>query len=139
MIIREIVFILTLLISYVNVNCQLVNDTYRLIETNEDIEYYNRVLERKAILQMDSIHMLEFKVKRAKRIMLKEMVHKKTWIKIAVGEAAIIAGGILIVTSGAWIPVIMGVAAVELFLILEGHYRLNIHDMKPKHPARYKM
>lgn len=139
MIIRKIVFILTLLISYSNVNGQLVSDTYRLIETNEDIEYYNRVLERKAKLQMDSIHTLEFKMKRAKRIMLKEMVHKKTWIKIAVGEAAIIAGGILIVTSGAWIPVIMGVAAVELFLILEGHYRLNIHDMKPKQPARYKM
>ena len=139
MILRKIVFILTLLVSYVNANCQLVSNTYRLIETNEDIEYYNRVLERKAILQMDSIHMLEFKVKRAKRIMLQEMVHKKTWIKIAVGEAAIIAGGILIVTSGAWIPVIMGVTAVELFLILEGHYRLNIHDMKPKQPARYKM
>lgn len=132
MIIRKIVFILTLLISYSNVNGQWT-------ETNEDIEYYNRVLERKAELQMDSIHTLEFKVKRAKRVMLKEMVHKKTWIKIAVGEAAIIAGGILIVTSGAWIPVIMGVAAVELFLILEGHYRLNIHDMKPKQPARYKM
>jgi hypothetical protein len=135
MIIRKIVFILTLLMGYSNVNSQ----TYRLIETNEDIEYYNRVLERKAILQMDSIHTLDFKVKRAKRIMLKEMVHKKTWIKIAVGEAAIIAGGILIVTSGAWIPVIMGVSAVELFLILEGRYRLNIHDMKPKQPVRYKM
>ena len=71
--------------------------------------------------------------------MLKEMVHRKTWVKIAVGEAAIIVGGVLVVVSGAWVPVIMGVAAVELFLILEGHYRLNSHDMKRKKPPRWKM
>ena len=139
MIIREIVFILTLLISYVNANCQLVSNTYRLTETNEDLEYYISVLERKAELQMDSIHNLEFNVKRSKRIMLKEHVRKKMWIKFAVGEAVLLGGVVLGITSGAWVPVIMGVAAIELFLILEGHYRLNIHDMKPKQPARYKM
>ena len=101
--------------------------------------YYISVLERKADIQTDSIYTLNFSLKRAKRVMLKEMVHRKTWIKIAVGEAAIIAGGILIVASGAWVPVIMGVAAVELFLILEGHYRLNSHDMKRKKPPRWKM
>lgn len=110
-------------------------------QTNESYDpyYYISVLERKTDLQMDSIHTLEFTLKRSKRVMLKEMVHRKTWIKIAVGEAAIIAGGILIITSGAWVPVIMGVAAVELFLILEGHYRLNSHDMKRKKPPRWKM
>lgn len=110
-------------------------------QTNEsyDPHYYISVLERKTDLQMDSIHTLEFTLKRSKRVMLKEMVHRKMWIKIAVGEAAIIAGGILIVTSGAWVPVIMGVAAVELFLILEGQYRLNSHDMKRKKPTRWKM
>ena len=71
--------------------------------------------------------------------MLKEMVHKKTWTKIAVGEAAIVVGGILVAVSGAWVPVLMGVAAVELFLILEGQYRLNSHDMKRKKPPRWKM
>jgi hypothetical protein len=101
--------------------------------------YYISVLERKTDLQMDSIHTLEFTLKRSKRIMLKEMVHRKTWIKIAVGEAAIITGGILIIASGAWVPVIMGVTAVELFLILEGQYRLNSHDMKRKKPPRWKM
>lgn len=110
-------------------------------QTNESYDpyYYIMVLERKTDLQMDSIHTLEFIVKRSKRVMLKEMVHKKTWTKIAVGEAAIIVGGILIVVSGAWVPVIMGVAAVELFLILEGRYRLNSHDMKRKKPPRWKM
>ena len=51
--------------------------------------YYISVLERKTELQMDSMYTLDFNVKRAKRVMLKEMVHRKTWIKIAVGEAAI--------------------------------------------------
>jgi len=132
MIIREIVFILTLLISYVNASAQWT-------ETNEDPEYYISVLERKAELQMDSIHNLEFNVKRSKRVMLKEHVRKKMWIKFAVGEAVLLGGVVLVITSGAWVPVIMGVAAIELFLVLEGRYRLNIHDMKPKKPTRYKM
>ena len=101
--------------------------------------YYISVLERKTEIQMDSMYTLDFNLKRAKRVMLKEMVHRKTWIKIAVGEAAIIVGGILVAVSGAWVPVIMGVAAVELFLILEGQYRLNSHDMKRKKPPRWKM
>lgn len=132
MIIREIVFILTLLISYVNASAQWT-------ETNEDLEYYISVLERKAILQMDSIHNLEFNVKRSKRVMLKEHVRKKMWIKFAVGEAVLLGGVVLIISSGVWVPVIMGVAAIELFLIIEGRYRLNIYDMKPKKPTRYKM
>lgn len=101
--------------------------------------YYVSVLERKAEIQTDSIYTLNFSVKRSKRAMLKEMVHRKTWVKIAVGEAAIIVGGVLVVVSGAWVPVIMGVAAVELFLILEGQYRLNSRDMKRKKPPRWKM
>ena len=101
--------------------------------------YYISVLERKTEIQMDSMYTLDFNLKRAKRVMLKEMVHRKTWIKIAVGEAAIIVGGVLVAVSGAWVPVIMGVAAVELFLILEGQYRLNSHDMKRKKPPRWKM
>jgi hypothetical protein len=132
MIIREIVFILTLLISYVNASAQWT-------ETNEDLEYYIRVLERKSELQMDSIHNLEFNVKRATRIMLKEHVRKKMWIKFAVGEAVLLGGVVLIISSGAWVPVIMGVAAIELFLIIEGRYRLSVHDFKIKKPVRYKM
>ena len=132
MIIREIVFILTLLISYVNASAQWT-------ETNEDPEYYISVLERKTELQMDSIHNLEFNVKRSKRVMLKEHVRKKMWIKFAVGEAVLLGGVVLVITSGAWVPVIMGVAAIELFLVLEGRYRLNIHDFKIKKLVRYKM
>lgn len=101
--------------------------------------YYISVLERKAEIQTDSVYTLNVQLKRSKRVMLKEMVHKKTWTKIAVGEAAIIVGGVLVAISGAWVPVIMGVAVVELFLILEGQYRLNSHDMKRKKPPRWKM
>ena len=132
MIIREIVFILTLLISYVNASGQWT-------ETNEDLEYYIRVLERKSELQMDSIHNLEFNVKRATRIMLKEHVRKKMWIKFAVGEVVLLGGVVLILSSGAWVPVIMGVAAIELFLIIEGRYRVSIRDFKQKQPTRWKM
>ena len=101
--------------------------------------YYISVLERKTELQMDSIYTLDFNLKRAKRVMLKERMYKRAWIKVAIGEAVLIGGAALILVSGAWVPVVMGVVAVELFLVIEGRYRVNIRDFKQKQPTRWKM
>jgi len=101
--------------------------------------YYISVLERKTELQMDSMYTLDFNVKRAKRVMLKERMYKRAWIKVAIGEAVLIGGATLILISGAWVPVVMGVVAVELFLIIEGRYRVSIRDFKQKQPTRWKM
>ena len=101
--------------------------------------YYISVLERKTELQMDSIYTLDFNLKRAKRVMLKERMYKRAWIKVAIGEAVLIGGAALILVSGAWVPVVMGVVAVELFLVIEGRYRVSIRDFKQKQPTRWKM
>ena len=101
--------------------------------------YYISVLERKTELQMDSMYILDFNVKRAKRVMLKERMYKRAWIKVAIGEAVLIGGVTLILISGAWVPVVMGVVAVELFLVIEGRYRVSIRDFKQKQPTRWKM
>lgn len=101
--------------------------------------YYISVLERKTEIQMDSIHTLDSTIKRAKRVMLKERMYKRAWIKVAVGEAVLIGGVTLILVSGAWVPVIMGVVAVELFLVIEGCYRVSLRDFKQKQPTRWKM
>ena len=101
--------------------------------------YYISVLERKTERQMDSRYSLDFNLKRAKRVMLKERMYKRAWIKVAIGEAVLIGGAALILVSGAWVPVVMGVVAVELFLVIEGRYRVNIRDFKQKQPTRWKM
>ena len=101
--------------------------------------YYISVLERKTEIQMDSMYTLDFNLKRAKRVMLKERMYKRAWIKIAIGEAVLIGGAALILVSGAWVPVVMGVVAVELFLVIEGRYRVSIRDFKQKQPTRWKM
>ena len=101
--------------------------------------YYISVLERKTEIQMDSMYTLDFNLKRAKRVMLKERMYKRAWITIAIGEAVLIGGAALILVSGAWVPVVMGVVAVELFLVIEGRYRVSIRDFKQKQPTRWKM
>ena len=101
--------------------------------------YYISVLERKTEIQMDSMYTLDFNLKRAKRVMLKERMYKRAWIKVAIGEGVLIGGAALILVSGAWVPVVMGVVAIELFLVVEGHYRLSVRYFKQKQPTRWKM
>ena len=102
----------------------------QLRESNQDDRYYSKVLERKVELMTDSMHLLEWKLDRTKIVMLSENVKKKAWIKLIVAESAIVAGVILVVTTGALVPVLMGVLAVEMYLIIEGNYRLNIRKLK---------
>jgi len=122
--------IIALLISTVG-----YGQTYEIYEPY----YYIGVLERATELQMDSIHTLEFNMKRAKRVMLKERMYKRAWIKVAVGEAVLLGGVAIGLISGAWVPVVMGVVAIELFLVIEGRYRVSIRDFKQKQPTRWKM
>jgi hypothetical protein len=99
-------------------------------QSDFDPYYYIKVLERKTELQADSIHVLEYKLSNVTLIMLKENVRKKAWIKVAIAEAAILGGAFIIISSGAVIPVIMAVGMIEVFLLLEGKYRLNIKQLK---------
>ena len=73
--------------------------------------------------------------------MLTEYTRKKAWIKVAVAETALIGGVILAVSTGLIVPVAMGVAAIELCLLIEGNYRLNtrqLRKMKKENPEKLK-
>ena len=102
----------------------------RLIESNQDDRYYSQLLERKAELMADSMYNLEKKLTTSKIIMLKENVKKKMWIKVLVAETVVVAGVILVATTGLLVPVCMGVIAIETFLLVEGNYRLNLKKIK---------
>lgn len=95
-----------------------------------DLEYYNSVLERKCVLQNDSMHNLERKLNIAKVIMLKENLRKKAWIKVVIGETVLVAGVTVGLITGAWVPVLMTVGVIEFYLLIEGKYRLNIKKLK---------
>jgi hypothetical protein len=96
----------------------------------EDMAYYISVLERKSELQNDSMHTLERNLFNAKVVMLKENLRKKAWIKVAIGEMVLGTGILIGFVTGAWVPVIMGTAMIELYLLIEGKYRLNIKKLK---------
>ena len=102
----------------------------QLVESKQDDRYYSQLLERKVELINDSMHTLERNLKRTKIVMLKEKVEKKAWIKVLAAETAIVAGVVLVVTTGALIPVCMGVLLFETYLLVEGKYRLNIKKLK---------
>lgn len=115
--------------------------TFSFAQTNElyDPSYPVSVLERKVEIQTDSIITLEYNLEMAKRVMLKEMLRKKIWAKVAIGEAVFIAGAVIVLTTGVWVPVVMAVGMIELYLVTEGQYRLNIFSFKKLKPPRWKM
>ncbi len=94
-----------------------------LIRYIKSLEVQNELLE-------DSLYVTTKDLSTAKRIMLTEHIEKKAWIKVSIGAIVLIAGTALAASTGLWIPVFMGVAAIELFLLVEGSYRLNIHQLK---------
>ena len=75
------------------------------------------------------MEVLEYKLDMAKTVMLKEHLRKKTWIKVVIGETVLVTGVVIGIVTGAFIPVLMGVAAIELYLLVEGNYRLNIKTL----------
>ncbi len=101
-----------------------------LRESNQDDRYYAQLLERKAELMSDSMLVLERNLKTAKIVMLSQSVKRKAWIKVLAAETAVVAGVILVATTGALVPVCMGVLAFEIALLLEGNYRLNTRNLK---------
>ena len=100
------------------------------VKAQTDLEYYVRVLERKVELQNDSMHRLERNLSTAKVIMLKEHLKKKAWIKVAIGETVLIGGVALAIITGAWVPALMATGLIEIYLLIEGKYRLNIKKLK---------
>jgi hypothetical protein len=95
---------------------------------------YIRELEIKIEQQQLSIDSLDFYLQSSKIVMLKQNEKRKMWMKIAGSEMIIGAGIGIGVLTGLWVPVFMGVAVVELFIIMEGNYRLNLKSIKKNKP-----
>lgn len=89
-----------------------------------------RDLENKINDQQLRIDSLDYYLQVGKIAMLKQNEKKKIWIKIAASELVIVTGVVLSVITGLWVPVFMGVALVEIGIITEGKYRLNLSQLK---------
>lgn len=73
--------------------------------------------------------------------MLTEYTRKKAWVKVVAAETVLVGGVILAIATGLIVPVAMGVAAVELCLLIEGNYRLNtrqLRKLKKENPEKLK-
>ena len=91
---------------------------------------YVRSLEEKIQQQQLTIDSLDYYLQMGKIVMLKQNEKRKIWMKIA-GSELIIAGGVVFaISTGLWVPVFMCVFVVEMGIISEGKYRLNLKQLK---------
>lgn len=81
-------------------------------------ENYNK-LEEEAVAQRDSASQAKFERDEAKGKLESEKQKKKKWIRLAIGEGVLIAGTIIGVTTGAWVPVAAVVVVTEIALIMD--------------------
>jgi hypothetical protein len=91
---------------------------------------YVRELEMKIQQQQLTIDSLDYYLQLGKIVMLKQNEKRKIWMKIAGSELIIAGGVVLAISTGLWVPVFMGVFAVEMGIITEGKYRLNLKQLK---------
>jgi hypothetical protein len=89
-----------------------------------------RDLENKVNQQQLTIDSLDYYLQLATIVMLKQNEKKKIWMKIAGSQFIITGGVVLSIVTGLWVPVFMGVFVIEMGIITEGKYRLNLKDLK---------
>lgn len=113
-----------------------------LVETKVELDSIRKANQRLYVVidrQLDTLASARNKEKQAIQVMLREHYKKRAWIKATVGETVLVAGAVGAFITGAWVPIGMGVAVFELFLILEGKYsNVKLEDNKQE-PKRYKM
>ena len=95
-----------------------------------------RDLENKINQQQLTIDSLDYYLQLGKITMLKQNEKRKIWMKIAATEFLITSGVVLSLVTGLWVPVFMGVFVIEMGIITEGKYRLNLKELK-KQKALY--
>ena len=62
--------------------------------------------------------------------MLRQKLNRITWMKVAIGQTAMGGAVVLGILTGAWVPVMMGAAVVEFYLLVESNYRFNRRDLR---------
>ena len=99
----------------------------KISHTQTYSDEYVKSLEEKIHDQKLTIDSLDYYLQLGKIVMLKQNEKKKIWMKIA-GSQLVIAGGVVLsITTGLWVPVFMGVFVIEMGIITEGKYRLNLN------------
>jgi hypothetical protein len=105
----------------------------KLFEAKQEIDSLKNVvkdLETKYNQQQVDVVNSKLDEVTAKEVMFEEYKEKRMWKKIAIGEGAIIIGGIVGLATGAWVPVCIAVGVTELYLLVEGKVQINIKQTK---------
>jgi len=113
-----------------------------LVETKIELDSVRKSNQTLYVIidrQLDTLATARNKEKRAVKLMLKEHYRKRSWVKAFIGQTVFVIGGVGAFITGAWVPIGMGVLAVEIFLVLESRYsEVKLEDNKQE-PKRYKM
>ena len=112
-----------------------------LVETKIELDSVRKSNQTLYVIidrQLDTLELVRNKEKRAVKVMLREHYKKRAWVKAFVGETVLVAGAVGAFITGAWVPIGMGVAAFEIFLILESRYSNAKLEKEKNKTERYK-
>ena len=113
-----------------------------LVETKIELDSVRKANQTLYVIidrQLDTLELARNKEKRAVKLMLKEHYRKRSWVKAFIGQTVFVAGAVGAFITGAWVPIGMGVLAVEIFLVIESRYsEVKLEDNKQE-VKRYKM
>ena len=87
-------------------------------------------LETVVGVQSSALEKAKAQQKIAEKTLNPEVKQKRLFAKLAVGEGAIIVGGIIGLATGAWVPVCIAVGVVELYLLVEGKVQISVKQTK---------
>lgn len=120
--------------SRLNSEAELTNTCIdKLFEARKDIDNLNKQIDSlETVIDQQSIMVNDAKTREqlATENINKELKQKRLFAKISIGEGAIIAGGIVGLATGAWVPVCIAVGVIELYLLVEGKVQINIKQTK---------
>ena len=113
-----------------------------LVETKIELDSVRKSNQTLYVIidrQLDTLATARNKEKRAMQVMLREHYKKRSWVKAFFGQTVLVGGAVGAFITGAWVPIGMGVLAVEIFLVLESRYsEVKLEDNKQE-VKRYKM
>lgn len=116
--------------SRLNSEAELTNSCIdKLFEAKYEIDSLNKKIDSlKMIISNQSIMVNNAKTKEqlATEDIDREIKQKQVFAKLAVGEGVIIAGGLVGLITGAWVPVCIAVGVIELYLLIEGKVQISI-------------
>jgi hypothetical protein len=120
--------------SRLNSEAELTNSCIdKLFEAKQEIDSLNKRIDSlEMIISTQSVMVSNAKTKEqlATQNIDKEIKQKRLFAKIAVGEGAMIIGGIVGVITGAWVPVCIAIGVTELYLLVEGKIQISVKQTK---------